>query len=441
MRAALARAETSPATQAAHAVLLVSAAATGHPRYPEFERRMGPEGARRLLIESGIGVLSDRFAQDNPATRPSETTLADAHIKTFNALQSLFHAHGVDRTAESLGALTAKVFGRMDKGQQVRVAAGDAGTVAAVVSSVLHGSPQALAKRQSELAEPDGAARHRGHRGRLHGALGHGAFARDRFGHIQHGGGEQRSASGNGGGERYGALPGNNGITYGAERYSFAQMAQYASAQGVPWAVHSPELMRLGPAAIKTIADAGIKQPTYKALTNEAKFKAKDVVNLAHLAKDTGQNATDLSNDTVKTFKKVEPTERGRQQLGGIFGDYLEERKANQAKAATRLKTRVHERYKAAPAKERELQPLMRRYGVVAAADAKATQRAGTHVAAADNKTAKADAKGQDLAALLETPSSGAAKPSATPAAPPSRSAQLQPPKSTKPAPSPTGVG
>lgn len=193
MRAALARAETSPATQAAHEVLLVSAAATGHPRYPEFERRMGPEGARRLLIESGIGVLSDRFAQDNPATRPSETTLADAHIKTFNALQSLFHAHGVDRTAESLGALTAKVFARMDKGQQVRVAAGDAGTVAAVVSSVLHGSPQALATRQSELAEQGSAARHRGHRGGLHGALAHGAFARDAFGHIR---GDHQSSSG-----------------------------------------------------------------------------------------------------------------------------------------------------------------------------------------------------------------------------------------------------
>lgn len=422
---AFARAPASPVVGMARDLLVMADAARNDPRYAAFERRVGPDAARRHVLDSGLAALADNQIGGGASYTASEPTQAEAERKTANALQALFpHA-----SAERVGTRAPEVLARLGRGQQLRLATSDAGTAAAIVQSVLHVDPNAAhlraAKKASGGETPGrGDSEHFGHAGRRE----RGAFARDRFGHIQHGGGggEQRSASG-GGSERYGALPGNNGITYGAERYSFAQMAQYASAQGVPWAVHTPELMRLGPSAIKTIADAGIKQPTYKALTNEAKFKAKDVVNLAHLAKDTGQNATDLSNDTVKTFKKYEPSEHGRQQLGRIFGDYLDQRRSDPKGAGTKLKARVHEHFKTRPASERGFQPLMRRYGVVAAADAKATKQAGANVvqaktdtAQARNDQAKAKADTSKMTANLDRLNAlgGGAAPPKAPAAP-----------------------
>lgn len=394
MHDALARSSGSAATAIAHHVLRVGGEAMRDARYPELERQMGPDAARRLVLDTGIAAYSDRFLRDNPSLRPSETTQADAERKTFNALQSLFpHA-----PSERVGSKAAELFGRLGRGQQLQMAASDAGTAAAILSSVLHVDPNAVrAKAQQHAAGGPDVATGAGEHGERAHKLKGGAFARDAFGHHIHGG-DQKGSSGSS--ERYSLLPGNNAITYGAERYSFAQMSQYAAAQGVPWAVHSPDLLKLGPSAIKAIADSGIKQPTYKALTNEAKFKAKDVVNLAHLAKDTGQNATDLSNRTVNTFKKVEPTEKGRGELAHMFGDYLEERKANQGRAATRLRTRVHQRYEHQPAKEREITPLVKSYTQAVKIDATATNTAKAKTAKADVKAVKADTKVATAAAV-----------------------------------------
>ena len=71
------------------------------------------------------------------------------------------------------------------------------------------------------------------------------------------------------------------------------------------WAKNNPELLRLGPSAIQALADAHFREESYKRLTREALFSAKDVVTVATFAKKTRQDANDLANTIVDSNKAL----------------------------------------------------------------------------------------------------------------------------------------
>jgi hypothetical protein len=91
-----------------------------------------------------------------------------------------------------------------------------------------------------------------------------------------------------------------------------AYMRDYAMQQGLPWAANNPELLRLGPAAIKVLADVHLSQQTYDGLTKEAAFRAKDVVTVAKFAKETNTDPNDLGNTLKQNNRALATDENGK---------------------------------------------------------------------------------------------------------------------------------
>lgn len=78
----------------------------------------------------------------------------------------------------------------------------------------------------------------------------------------------------------------------GAERLSTAERALVASATaeamrlGMPWALNNPELLRLGPSAIKTLHEAGVRRERFERMTGDkVGFRASTAVAIAAYAK------------------------------------------------------------------------------------------------------------------------------------------------------------
>jgi hypothetical protein len=112
--------------------------------------------------------------------------------------------------------------------------------------------------------------------------------------------------------EGSGNFSGSDGVSsarfagLGGERVSVEvarqmQMASHEAVRsGIPWAVSKPDLLKLGPAAVKAVADVQIKEPTYQRLTTQAHFAAKDVVTLSTFAKAKGiTDANPLAHATA----------------------------------------------------------------------------------------------------------------------------------------------
>lgn len=78
----------------------------------------------------------------------------------------------------------------------------------------------------------------------------------------------------------------------GAERLSTTERALVASATaeamrlGMPWALNNPELLRLGPSAIKTLHEAGVRRERFERMTGDkVGFRASTAVAIAAYAK------------------------------------------------------------------------------------------------------------------------------------------------------------
>lgn len=78
----------------------------------------------------------------------------------------------------------------------------------------------------------------------------------------------------------------------GVERLSTAERALVASATaeamrlGMPWALNNPELLRLGPSAIKTLHEAGVRRERFERMTGDkVGFRASTAVAIAAYAR------------------------------------------------------------------------------------------------------------------------------------------------------------
>ena len=78
----------------------------------------------------------------------------------------------------------------------------------------------------------------------------------------------------------------------GGERLSSSDLQNMASARaaaisyGMPWALNNPDLLKLGPAAIKTLHDAGVKKERFERMTGDkVGFRASTAVAIAAYAK------------------------------------------------------------------------------------------------------------------------------------------------------------
>jgi hypothetical protein len=136
--------------------------------------------------------------------------------------------------------------------------------------------------------------------------------------------GATRGDGGSGNSARFDSI---SGVAGKAGDYSSpagqAYMRNFAAQVGVPWAANNPELLRLGPAALQTLADVHLRQDIYNRLTKEAGFKAKDVVGIARLAKEKGVDANKLGGDIADSVRNLSGGDKHLQrELVGAVGGY-----------------------------------------------------------------------------------------------------------------------
>jgi hypothetical protein len=129
-----------------------------------------------------------------------------------------------------------------------------------------------------------------------------------------------------------------------------AQMRAFAIEKGVAWAAGRPDLLRLGPAALQVLAEVHLREESYRRLTTDAGFHAKDVVTLAEFAKKRGIDANDLSKTIADSAKALTGDDRQRQEeLRKAVTGYME--KSNDQAAKDQL-DKVLKQYENDPSKK-----------------------------------------------------------------------------------------
>lgn len=94
------------------------------------------------------------------------------------------------------------------------------------------------------------------------------------------------------------------------------EQARYEAIRlGIPWAANNPDLLRLGAGAIKAIAEVNLKEQSYKRLTNDAHFGAKDVVTFADYAKSKGIKDANQAAGAVADFVQLGQDQAEQQRL------------------------------------------------------------------------------------------------------------------------------
>lgn len=127
-----------------------------------------------------------------------------------------------------------------------------------------------------------------------------------------------------------GSLRGDSGARFnalaGEDRMSPAMAQAIAGARaealrlGMPWAANHPDLLKLGPAAIKAIAETNLRETGYKALRNGAFYEAPDIVAFAKHAKLRGFDAEKAAKSTEALIQGLPPGEQ--QSTSRIMRDF-----------------------------------------------------------------------------------------------------------------------
>jgi hypothetical protein len=98
-----------------------------------------------------------------------------------------------------------------------------------------------------------------------------------------------------------------------------AVMMQAAASEavrlGIPWAAAKPELLRLGTAAVRAIADVNLKEQSYQRLRTDGRFEVKDVVTFATYAKSKGIKDANQAAGAVADFVQLGQNQAEQQRL------------------------------------------------------------------------------------------------------------------------------
>ena len=111
----------------------------------------------------------------------------------------------------------------------------------------------------------------------------------------------------------------------GSERLSPVDLQNMASARsaaislGMPWALNNPELLKLGPSAIKTLHEAGVRRETFERMTSDrVGIRAETAVNFAgwanreKLTPEQTNRLMDRTSDLHESLTRDLPTDERR---------------------------------------------------------------------------------------------------------------------------------
>jgi hypothetical protein len=115
-------------------------------------------------------------------------------------------------------------------------------------------------------------------------------------------------------------LSATNGNLTLEQARNMAAARSLASELGIGWAAGHPDLLKLGPAAIKAIAETNLRETGYKALRNGAFYEAPDIVAFAKHAKLRGFDAEKAAKSTEALIQGLPPGEQ--QSTSRIMRDF-----------------------------------------------------------------------------------------------------------------------
>lgn len=192
------------------------------------------------------------------------------------------------------------------------------------------------------------------------------------------------------------------------ERLTQGDLQNMASARaaaisyGMSWALNSPELLKLGPTAIKTLHDAGVKQATFERMTSdEVGIRAKTAVNFAAWAKrknltpEETNRLMDRASDLHESLTRYLPPDekrRAQRELNEALNKYVTGPDTPEARKA------LEDTYKRLATTPEQI--AASEAHVKALADAKA--KTDADVVTRDGKVVKADAKEVNADAVMD---------------------------------------
>jgi hypothetical protein len=282
------------------------------PRYAELERKLGVNAAKSIAITSAGNFWNADIAFSSDRLRDTDVSLDDsrataARLSVYNAVDAVARDRGIGpdaigRIADSFYAQLSN-FQRASLGNNPGGIPGQADLSAEIVREV----NKATAKTDTVGLLLDAGAK----------ALAVGLSA-IRMGDAM----QDRNSSGS----RYDQMP-SSATTSGTSYYNtpagMNEMRQLAVSSGVPWVANNPELLRLGPQAIKDIAQTGITQKNFQDL-RDAGMTTKKAANFVGAVNDmnlpTKKDNQDITDNYAKVYKNADDTNKTR--LDNSIQDY-----------------------------------------------------------------------------------------------------------------------
>jgi len=222
---------------------------------------------------------------------------------------------------------------------------------------------------------------------------------------FDRGDGRNSGATSKDSGARFDAIIDRSSAAYWITPAGMAETRAYAS-QHLPWAVNDPDLLRLGPSAIKALADVHLKKENYERLTKEFHLKPTETVETAKRAKKLGVDLNQAAESSSKIRAGLPAAERPG--FEDAIHDYLP--KLGDADAREKFNKKM-EGYKArAPKLAPQINDLQQQLRTTGQAEQQAKQKDEVAVTAKNNTLA-------GLNAAPAAPAAPASEKPATPAA------------------------
>jgi hypothetical protein len=220
-----------------------------------------------------------------------------------------------------------------------------------------------------------------------------------------------RGDSGSSNGARFDKIDADMANGNWASSAGQAYMRAYAVQQGLSWAANHPELLRLGPSAIKALADVHLKHENYERLTGKFGLTPRETVKTAKEAKKRGVDLNNATEQADRIHQKLHPTQQHE------FNRHIKEFFPNMSKPEAQRKFNghldklEHQKPELAP----DIKDLRKTLKLRAELEHKAEQRADMTEREAATKTATRDSRVDALDAAepdtknVPTPDSGRA--------------------------------
>lgn len=193
-------------------------------------------------------------------------------------------------------------------------------------------------------------------------------------------------------GARFDGVNAGSGAAYWGSPAGLAQMRELAVKSGVGWMASNEGLLKLGPEAVKAVAQAHLKEGGYKILKGDLHMNDKEVVAGARYAVRNKVNLDEIAHASKQAIDGL-PRDDGRLVATGVKGLLTSQPGAEEARRKTEFNQMIDQVIERNPTRRKELDGLRAKAGAARRAENAAVKTAGDDVRLRDAKRVTADAK------------------------------------------------